>query len=124
VGTTISGLQVAVLFDAAGVLETLSRSGGHHVEIDDGEAWSAQLVLAREEGMLVEPAGATALAGLLADARQGRLTPGDDVVVVATGAGYKDAVALDRVAGDAPLEACTTEEIGDVLADLTGRTGG
>jgi threonine synthase len=60
-------------------------------------------MLARQDGLLVEPAGATALAGLLADARAGRIGPEDRAVVLLTGAGHKDVTALDRLAAE-PVE--------------------
>lgn len=99
--TTISGLQVAVLFDGPGAWQAVRSSGGHLVEITDADADAAQRRLAGE-GILVEPAGATAYAGALADIAAGVLGPQDRVIVVATGAGYKDADALGRLAADSP----------------------
>ena len=49
-----------------------------------------QAGLLREEGLFVEPAGATAYAGVLADARSGAFSVDDEVVAVATGIGFKD----------------------------------
>lgn len=114
--TSISGLQVAILFDGAGAVEAVRGSGGHVTEIDDEDAWEAQRLLAREEGVLVEPAGAVALAGLLADLRAGRARRDSEVVVVATGAGYKDEPALRRISGDDPLPVIDVESVGEVLA--------
>ena len=110
------GLQVAILFDGAGAVEAVRGSGGHVTEIDDEDAWEAQRLLAREEGVLVEPAGAVALAGLLADLRAGRACRDSEVVVVATGAGYKDEPALRRISGDDPLPVIDVESVGEVLA--------
>lgn len=71
-------------------------SGGHLVEVTDEQVRQAQRALAHQ-GILVEPAGATAYAGALADAAAGRIGPDERVVAVATGAGYKDSAALARI---------------------------
>lgn len=119
--TTISGLQMATLFDARGAVQAVTESGSHVVEVSDEEVFAAQRLLARDSGVLVEPAGATALAGALSDARRGRLAPGDEVVVVGTGAGFKDGTALARLVGDsAPLPRIETSQIGDVLSRPAG----
>jgi threonine synthase len=124
VSTTISGLQVAFLFEPEGVALALESSGGHLVEVDDAAVWAAQALLAREEGLLVEPAGATALAGMLQDAETGALTQDDDVIVVATGAGYKDPVALERVVGRSDLTTVGPTEIKSALQGLLESTNG
>ena len=103
VTTTISGLQVPVLFDF-GAVEAVTGSGGHVVEVSDSQAWAAQSVLAREEGVFVEPAGATALAGLIADADSGELNGTEQVIVILSGAGHKDPEAVTRLVGaNAPV---------------------
>lgn len=113
--TGISGLQVAMLFDddaAPGV----TSSGGHLVEISDAQAHHAQALLARH-GILVEPAGAVALAGALADAANGLLNPDDEIVLIASGAGWKDPVALARLAPAAPPAHRTIDDLTDILKD-------
>jgi threonine synthase len=95
--STISGLQVAQLFDGYGAVEAITDTGGYLVEVDDADVWSAQRLLARDSGLLLEPAGATALAGALADSAN--LGAEDQVVVLGTGAGYKDSAALAQLAG-------------------------
>ncbi|MEX1271502.1 MAG: pyridoxal-phosphate dependent enzyme, partial [Acidimicrobiia bacterium] len=72
--------------------------GGHVIEVTDERVWDTQRLLAREEGVFVEPAGATALAGVLADVARGRLDSGADVVAVLSGAGHKDSTAVARLA--------------------------
>ncbi|MER7003855.1 pyridoxal-phosphate dependent enzyme [Dactylosporangium sp. NPDC000555] len=115
--TGISGLQVAVLFDGAGAVEAVRGSGGHLTEVTDEQVHEAQQELARQ-GVLVEPAGATAYAGALADAAAGRLGPDDRVVLIATGAGYKDSAALGRLAGPKPAQRIEAHDIRKVLADV------
>ncbi|MFJ2503152.1 pyridoxal-phosphate dependent enzyme [Microbacterium sp. NPDC087592] len=82
--TALSGLQVAVLFDDVRTALAEPRDG--LVEIEDDDARQAQADLARV-GILVEPAGACALAGALREADL--YDDGDTVVLIATGAGWK-----------------------------------
>jgi threonine synthase len=121
--TTVSGLQVAILFDGLGALEAITGTGGHLTEVSDEQIAEAQRLLAREHGLLVEPAGATAYAGVLADLAAGRLSTSDKVIVIATGAGYKDANALALLAGDAPVPHITADQIAQTMDRLAaGRT--
>jgi threonine synthase len=115
--TSVSGLQVSLLLDATGATAAVRESGGHAVEVSDANIAVAQQLLARRDGLLVEPAGATALAGLLADARAGRVRAEDRVVVLLTGAGHKDVTALDRLAAE-PVEHAVPD-----LAELIARLG-
>ncbi|MFC7622847.1 pyridoxal-phosphate dependent enzyme [Microlunatus sp. GCM10028923] len=123
VTTAVSGLQMAVLYDAAGAVAAVRDSGGHDVITDDAEILAAQAILA-DAGLLVEPAGATALAGVIADLAAGRLDRAEPVVVIATGAGHKDTAALDRLASAATVPVITPDRIGDELASLINDGGG
>ncbi|KRA24788.1 hypothetical protein ASD65_10405 [Microbacterium sp. Root61] len=114
--TAISGLQVAVLFDGPGAWQAIRSSGGHLVEVTDDAVRDAQRHLA-DAGMLVEPAGATAYAGALADIAAGAHDADARIIVVATGAGYKDSEALQRLATQAPQPArITIDDLDDVLS--------
>lgn len=127
VTTGISGLQVSVLFDARQVADTIAWSGGHHVEVDDSDVRERQARLARAQGILVEPAGAAALAAVATDLRDGRLRRRDDVVVLATGAGYKDGQALGEIAAAAePVRTASgpvQESIRHMFDELMSRVG-
>lgn len=120
VTTTISGLQVAVLFDDQAV-DAVGDSDGHVTEITDEEAWAAQRILAREEGVFVEPAGATAVAGVLQDVARGRLDPAARVMALTTGAGHKDQAAVASLAADNPAITIDTGDLARVLANITTR---
>lgn len=119
VTTTISGLQMASLYDVDGAVAAIRGSGGHTVEVDDDAIWQAQHRLA-QCGLLVEPAGATALAGLIADAHAGRLRSEEHVAIVLSGAGYKDPKALQRMAAAEDVPAIA---VGDVPATLDATLG-
>ena len=115
--TTISGLQVPVLFDFDATT-AITDTGGHVVEVTDEQAWDAQRILARQEGLFVEPAGATALAGVLADLEAHRIAADDDVIVILSGAGHKDAVSAARLGQDNPPRHIKSSDIGSVLAEF------
>ncbi len=76
-----------------------NHSGGRIVAVDDDQILAAQRELSRE-GIWVEPASAAGLAGLTAEASDGRLDlQGKKVVCICTGHGLKDpAVISDRFA--------------------------
>ena len=115
--TTISGLQVPVLFDFDATT-AITDSGGHVVEVADQQAWDAQRILARHEGLYVEPAGATALAGVLADLERGALSADDEVIVILSGAGHKDAVAATRLGEGNPSRHIAAGDIKSVLTEI------
>ncbi len=115
--TTISGLQVPVLFDFDATT-AITDTGGHVVEVTDEQAWDAQRILARQEGLFVEPAGATALAGVLADLEAHRIAADDDVIVILSGAGHKDAVSAARLGADNAPRHITAGDIASVLAEF------
>ena len=66
------------------------ESGGAIGAVTDRQILAAYRLLAREEGVFVEPASAASVAGLLQAREQGRLEPGLKVVCTVTGNGLKD----------------------------------
>jgi threonine synthase len=66
------------------------ESGGLIDAVTDRQILEAYRLLARTEGVFVEPASAASVAGLLAVATSGALTPGQTVVCTVTGNGLKD----------------------------------
>jgi len=73
-----------------------NASGGLFEAVTDERILAAYRLLAGKEGVFVEPASATSVAGLLATAADGRLPKGSTVVCTVTGHGLKDpATALE-----------------------------
>lgn len=66
------------------------RSGGKFRSVTDDEILSAQRQLATRDGVFVEPASATGVAGLLLEASEGIRYEGQKIVVTVTGHGLKD----------------------------------
>ena len=89
-----------------------SESGGSVSAVSDEEILAAQRLLAREEGVLCEPASAASVAGLL----RAEVQPGATVVCVLTGHGLKDAAAA---AGGADRPAVVDAEP-DAVVDALG----
>jgi threonine synthase len=66
------------------------ESGGAIAMVTDKAILDAYRLIAREEGVFVEPASAASVAGLLQAAREGLVSPGERVVCTVTGNGLKD----------------------------------
>ncbi|MFQ5899582.1 MAG: threonine synthase [Candidatus Methylomirabilia bacterium] len=71
-------------------LEAVKDSGGWIEVVTDEEILQAYRLLAREEGVFMEPASAASVAGLIKMVKAGRLEPGSTVVLTLTGHGLKD----------------------------------
>jgi threonine synthase len=99
--TQISGLQVPNTVDADEVIAASRRHGGTGHLVSDDLVWDTQRRLAREEGIFAEPAGASAVAGLVQAARNGEVAPGARVCCLVTGSAFKDPAALEAMTRDA-----------------------
>jgi threonine synthase len=97
--TSISGLGVGHVLDGTLAIGHARRTGGMGFVADEDFIRKVQRRLAEEEGIFVEPAGATSVAGALMAAEEGRLAAGTTVCIL-TGHGFKDppsvAVMADR----------------------------
>jgi threonine synthase len=71
-------------------LAARDESGGAIEAVTDRQILAAYRLLAREEGVFVEPASASSAAGLLQSCESGLVTPGAQVVCTVTGNGLKD----------------------------------
>jgi threonine synthase len=81
-------------WDAA--VKAKNSSAGLFEAVTDAKILDAYRLLARNEGVFVEPASATSVAGLLLTAADGRIPKGSTVVCTVTGHGLKDpATALE-----------------------------
>ncbi len=71
-------------------LAARDESGGAIESVTDRQILSAYRLLARQEGVFVEPASAAGVAGLLQASEQGTVERGQTVVCTVTGHGLKD----------------------------------
>ncbi|WP_019814083.1 threonine synthase [Saccharomonospora saliphila] len=85
-------------------VQAKTASGGLFESVTDERILEAYRLLASREGVFVEPASATSVAGLLRTAADGRLPRGATVVCTVTGHGLKDpATALENNVEVEPL---------------------
>jgi threonine synthase len=94
--TTISGLAVQVDIDATRALQAVRASHGWAETVSDFDCFAAREKLSKSEGLYVEAAGATAVAGLMVAKANGRVRPDDKVVCLLTGHGFKDTASDER----------------------------
>ncbi len=96
-GTSTIADSLSVSRPAAGImaLSCLRRYGGRVIEVSDAEISAAQGELAAEAGLFVEPSSAAAWAGFLSDRE--RVDARSSVVVLLTGAGFKDMKAAEAL---------------------------
>lgn len=95
--TQVSGLQVPTVIDGTWTLAACRASGGSGHVVSDDEVWEMQARLAREEGILCEPAAATTVAAAVNALRYGRMSPTAVAVCVLGGSGFKDSASVQRM---------------------------
>ncbi|HWD01510.1 MAG TPA: threonine synthase [Amycolatopsis sp.] len=94
--TIATAIRIGSPASWAGAVKAKDESEGLFEAITDEKILEAYRLLAGREGVFVEPASATSVAGLLATVADGRLPTGSTVVCTVTGHGLKDpATALE-----------------------------
>jgi threonine synthase len=77
-------------------LATIRRSDGYALAVADEDINEAMRLIAREEGLFVEPSGAVALAGLIQSLKNEQIAPDTTIVAMLTGHGLKDMAAISQ----------------------------
>lgn len=78
-------------------INAIYESGGYASSASDEEILDAQKLLARKEGIFVEPASASSIAGLIKLLDSGVIDRNEEVVCITTGNGLKDPnIAVER----------------------------
>lgn len=93
-----------------GAKNAIAESNGHIDKVTDEEILQAYKLLARTEGVFVEPACGAALAGLTKAVAEGRIPEGSLVTATMTGHGLKDPDTAISAAGFAPTLVEPTKE--------------
>lgn len=93
-----------------GATEAARESGGAIRSVTDDEILHAYKLLARTEGIMVEPACAAPLAGLIQCVAAGEIPEGALVTATMTGHGLKDPDTAIKVAGFEPFVAAANKE--------------
>jgi threonine synthase len=94
--TIASAIRIGNPASWTSAIAARDESGGSIEAVSDAAIMAAHRRLAREEGLLVEPASAAAVALLLKNVRAGALPAADSIVCILTGHGLKDPPALTR----------------------------
>jgi len=102
--TVATAIRVGDPASSAGAVVARDESDGLFELATDEQILAAYRLLARREGVFVEPSSATGVAGLLITAADGRVPAGSLVVCTVTGHGLKDPdTALAGVAAVEPV---------------------
>jgi threonine synthase len=86
-----------------GATDAVSQSNGYIGKVTDEEILAAYKLIARTEGVFVEPACAAPLAGLIKCVQDGLITQGSLVTATMTGHGLKDPDCAINTAGFQPV---------------------
>ncbi|WP_206283021.1 threonine synthase [Streptomyces chilikensis] len=109
--TLASAIRVGDPATWQGAVTARDESGGLIGAVTDEQIFAAYRLLARHDGVFVEPASAAGVAGLLDRHRRGLLDPGQTVVVTLTGNGLKDQDSALR-------DGCPTTATGSSAAEV------
>ncbi len=89
--------------DQIKALRAARETGGRFIAVSDEEILSAQRRMARATGVFGEPAGVTALAGVIKMQEAGGLDPEERVVALVTGHGLKDIDSAMKAVETSPI---------------------
>ena len=99
--TVASGLRVPKAFGDALIMQSIYRSGGTAVSIDDREMIRIMREVASTEGILLCPEGAACVAAVTTLLQNKFLSPSETIVVFNTASGYKYREVLSTLANQA-----------------------
>ncbi|OLF08078.1 threonine synthase [Actinophytocola xinjiangensis] len=105
--TVATAIRVGNPASWRGAIAARDASNGLIDAVSDADLLDAYRLLARREGVFVEPASSVSVAGLLRTARDGRLPAGSLAVCTVTGHGLKDPDTA--LSGMAPVEPVPVE---------------
>jgi len=89
--------------------------------VSDELILEAQRILARYEGIFVEPSGAASLAGLIKALNKGLIDRDDLVVIEATGTGFKDLKTISSYMVDVPIVEPSLDSLEQSLTTLRSK---
>ncbi|PAT01581.1 threonine synthase [Candidatus Izimaplasma bacterium ZiA1] len=76
-------------------LNAVLKTGGYYMTVTDDEILDAMSILGENEGLFGEPAGVTALSGLLKAKKLNKITKTDKIAIIVTGNGLKDPKSIE-----------------------------
>jgi threonine synthase len=99
--TIAEGASIRRPVRLAGIIDAIERSGGGTVAVDESQIVSGLRLLA-QEGLLVEPTSALAMAGYLSLRETSRIPSGATTVVILTGTGLKVSSLIAEILSSLP----------------------
>jgi threonine synthase len=108
--TVASAIRIGNPASWQGATHALTESGGFIGKVTDEEIIAAYKLIARVEGVFVEPASAACLAGLIVCVKDGKIPPGSVVAATMTGHGLKDPDIAMKSAGREPIVVAADKE--------------
>lgn len=99
-------------------IAAVRRSGGQGVSVSDDAIREAIDLLARTEGIFVEPAAGNTVAGLISLAQRGEIGRDDTVVVALTGNGLKTLDFAERPGDSLELLPCDADLLAQEVATV------
>lgn len=104
--TVATAIRIGAPVSAKKAIQAIYQSKGLAETVTDDQILAAQKLLAREEGIGVEPASAASVAGLLKLSEVGEIDKGETIVCVVTGHLLKDPnIAIDACEKPVEVEA-------------------
>ncbi|MFQ5691594.1 MAG: threonine synthase [Nitrospinota bacterium] len=114
--TVADSICVGYPRDQIKALRAARETGGRFLAVSDEEILAAQRRLARATGVFGEPAGVTAVAGVIKMKETGGLDPEERVVALVTGHGLKDIDSAMKAVETSPI--LVEPDIEDIAAKL------
>lgn len=108
--TVATAIRIGNPASWSGAVEAARDSDGKIRSVSDEEILDAYKLLARTEGVMVEPACAAPLAGLVRCVQAGEIPAGSIITATMTGHGLKDPDTAIRVSGFAPQVVAANRE--------------
>jgi threonine synthase len=119
--TIATAIRIGKPVSGKRALKAIKESSGYLNSVKDEEILNAQKLLARSEGIGVEPASAAAVAGVISAVKEGTISKDENVVVIATGHALKDP-DVNSSHEYSQLTVLNINEAVDVLSKLASST--
>lgn len=109
--TICSAVAAGNPLDGKKILRAMHASHGIGVEVKDKEALDAEQLMAKDEGVFIEPSGALPIAAVQKLAKEGFFNEDDMIVCIATGNGLKDPMSALKIL---PEPATIEPDLGEI----------
>ena len=116
--TTVSGLQVPGILDGTETIRSCRQSGGTGYIVDDEVILKYQALLATQEGIFCEAAGAASVAALDFAIQNKEVKAEDNIVCLITGSGFKDMSKTAELLQLPPVSNYSIDHLSNFLATL------